>query len=74
VVIELKKQKEFERELKGDLISTQWGSQIRSYVLHPYKMVKDHRSGWETSDVNKFIEYGDLLPVIWSIKKSNLAK
>jgi peptide chain release factor 2 len=72
VAIELKKQKEFERELKGDLVSAQWGSQIRSYVLHPYKMVKDNRSGWETSDVSKVIEYGDLLPIIWSVKKSNL--
>jgi peptide chain release factor 2 len=68
--IELRKQKEFEREIKGGLVSNEWGSQIRSYVLHPYKMVKDHRSGWESADVLKVIEQGDILPIIWSVKKS----
>ncbi len=67
--IELRKQKEFEREIKGGLISNEWGSQIRSYVLHPYKMVKDHRSSWESADVLKVIEQGDILPIIWSVKK-----
>ena len=54
---EEKKSIEEAMKLKGTDI--EWGSQIRSYVLHPYKMVKDHRTGAETSNISDVLE-GDL--------------
>lgn len=57
--IELKKRQEKQAELEGQKKKIEWGSQIRSYVLHPYKMVKDLRTGMETADTQGVLD-GDL--------------
>lgn len=58
-----KQQEDREKEAKGltisDKVDNEWGSQMRSYVLHPYKMVKDHEKGIETSNVDAVLD-GDL--------------
>jgi peptide chain release factor 2 len=62
--LQLEKEEEKER-LRGEFKSVSWGNQIRSYVLHPYKMVKDLRSGYETNDPEKILD-GDLEEIIES--------
>lgn len=49
--IEMRKRNEARDAIEGNKKKIEWGSQIRSYVFHPYKMVKDLRTEWETSDV-----------------------
>ena len=51
VAMEEEKHRQNLNEIKGELKRIEWGSQIRSYVFHPYTMVKDHRTEYETSDV-----------------------
>ena len=61
--IELKKRQEKQAELEGQKKKIEWGSQIRSYVLHPYKLVKDVRTGYETADTQGVLD-GDLNAVM----------
>ena len=57
--LEEQRQEEERLKLRGEFHSAEWGNQIRSYVLHPYKLVKDHRTEYETSDAENVLE-GDL--------------
>jgi peptide chain release factor 2 len=57
--LELRKQLEEKQKLEGKKKKIEWGSQIRSYVLHPYKMVKDLRTSYETGNVQAVLD-GDL--------------
>ncbi len=60
-LLELKRQEQAKRlaELKGAYQKAEWGNQIRSYVLHPYQMVKDHRTGYEVGNAQAVLD-GDL--------------
>ncbi len=57
--LELRKQREAQSEIEGNKKKIEWGSQIRSYVMHPYKMVKDLRTNHETSNVQAVMD-GDI--------------
>jgi len=57
--IELRKKQEAIDEIEGSKKKIEWGSQIRSYTLHPYKLIKDVRTGLESSNVNEVLD-GDL--------------
>lgn len=60
--IEEEKRAQEHKELRGEYKSAEWGNQIRSYVLHPYHLVKDHRTGYESTDPESVLE-GELLPL-----------
>jgi peptide chain release factor 2 len=71
IAIELQKHAEEQAKIKGEHVSAGWSNQIRSYVLHPYKMVKDHRTDEETSDAQAVLD-GDLDAFIKAYLKSTV--
>ncbi|WP_429970649.1 peptide chain release factor 2 [Fructilactobacillus sp. Tb1] len=73
--LEEEKKAEEKAKIEGKQLEIGWGSQIRSYVFHPYTMVKDHRTGHETAN-GKAVMDGDLNPFIndylqWKLKQNN---
>ncbi len=65
---ELEERQQEKNEINSQKKANKWGSQIRSYVMHPYRMVKDHRTSLETSQVQKVMD-GDLNDFIFSYLK-----
>ncbi len=69
--IKLKEEMEELAKLRGEYQKAEWGSQIRSYVLHPYQMVKDHRTNFEVGNANSVLD-GDLDGFIEAYLRSNI--
>ncbi len=67
-----KKEEEFAKLYGADKKKIEWGSQIRSYVMHPYSLIKDHRTDYETGDVNKVMDGGidDFIEAYLKMQKS----
>ena len=63
--IEIKKQQAERSDIEADKMKIEWGSQIRNYVLHPYKLIKDVRTGLETGNVDSVLD-GELKPFLKS--------
>ncbi len=71
--LELAKRAEERAKIKGKHIAAGWGNQIRSYVLHPYKMVKDHRTDYQTSNTEAVLD-GELDGFITAYLRSGLGR
>ena len=69
--LEMQKRRDEQAAKEGEKLEIGWGSQIRSYVLHPYRMVKDHRTSKELGDADKVLD-GDIDPFIEAWLKSRI--
>ncbi|GAB2277170.1 Peptide chain release factor PrfB1, chloroplastic [Dionaea muscipula] len=61
------------KQIRGDAVKAEWGQQIRNYVFHPYKLVKDVRTGYETSDITAVMD-GELDPFIQAYLRYKFTK
>lgn len=73
IEIEEEKREEEQARLKGEHVAAGWGNQIRSYVLHPYNMVKDHRTDWQSSNTAAVLD-GELDQFIEAYLRSTLGE
>ncbi len=71
--LKLTEQADERAKLKGERVAAGWGNQIRSYVLHPYKMVKDHRTNYQTGDTEAVLD-GELDGFITAYLRSIMGK
>ena len=68
-MLEIEKEAERKNKLKGESTSINFGSQIRSYILEPYKMVKDHRSNYQSNEPEKILDGNILEMLIYNLKE-----